>query len=198
MHLVDNAGQVPAADDINPDSLEYLFAQSGPKRGKTPWVEMAGGSEQPVARITPEYVRLNTKVELLKGALELTQEQLHEAHHRMGMLAAELARRDELLKELADYRVRAALTIGYQRQNELLRTHVNELNAQLKALAAVVSNKVPDHESAKPAVTPTESVTAENYVLFRPKLVFPMALLNAVLVLAFATLVLTILFRWAS
>lgn len=195
MYLVDNAGQLPASDDINPDALEYLFAQSMPKRGKTPWVEMVGGNEQ-VARITPEYVRLNTKVELLKGALEHNQEQLHEAHHKMGMLAAELARRDERLKELADYRVRAAMAIGYERQNAMLRSQITELQAQIEALVAVVSNKVPAQSQGYAAETttkPGDAINADSYVLFRPKLVFPMALLNTVLVLTFAVLVLVIL-----
>jgi hypothetical protein len=158
MQRLDN-WQRPATDDINPDALEYLFQKSVPE--KTPWVRMANeAAAEPVARITPEYIRLQTRVEILKGIVSLTNEQLHEAHHKIGMLSAELARRDILLGELSDYRARAAMSIAYERQNELLKTRVEELQQAIQFLGeyAVTEEK---------ATTPV--IDASNYVVTNPR-----------------------------
>lgn len=183
MHLVEN-GQTPAADDINPDALEYLFGQT--KSTRTPWVEMVGESE-PVARITPAYIRLQTKVEVFKGALELTQEQLQEAHHKIGMLSAELARRDVLLKELADYRVRAAMAIGFERQNKLMQAALEELVTELEN----VKGEAKTAETSNWVVLESVPVHAETYRVKNERTFgFPYGILNALLVLGFAICVL--------
>jgi len=200
MHLVEN-WQRPASDDINPDALEYLFGQK--KLGRvTPWVEMAADPE-PVVRITPEYIRLQTRVEILKATIELTSEQLHDAHHKIGMLAAELARRDLLLKELTEYRAKAAMAVAYGRHNELLQLQItglkNELE-QVKLRTAASDHFVTAGDTALPYTTTAsaivsaqelETITAENYRTVNAKdFSFPFLLLNSLLILGFATAVL--------
>ena len=176
--------QRPAKDDINPDALEYLFQQAVPD--KTPWVRMANDSAaEPVARITPEYVRLQTRVEILKGIVQLTNDQLHEAHHKIGMQAAELARRDVLLGELNDYRAKAAMSIAYQRHNELLKNRVTELEAAVQFLGEYA---VAEENATTPVVNATTPVVnANNYVVVNPR---PFAIstlaINTALVICFA------------
>lgn len=181
MHLVDNGGQRPSSDDINPDALEYLFAPKAPS--KTPWVEIVSEG-QPVIRITPEYVRLQTKVEVLKGALELTSEQLHESHRQIGRLAAEVARKDELLQELADYRAKAAIGIASIRHNQLLREKIDDLLARAELTKSGAEPVVADHP-----------ITADNYRVGKEKFApFPFLVLITLLMLGFAaTVLLTIL-----
>ncbi len=209
MHLVEN-WQRPASDDINPDALEYLFGQK--KLGRaTPWVEMAGDPE-PVVRITPEYIRLQTRVEILKATIELTSEQLHEAHHKIGMLAAELARRDLVLKELSEYRAKAAMAVAYGRHNELLQLQITGLKNELAKEQAKLRTAASDHFlsggdkplpytttasaviSAAAAVVSArelQTITAENYRTVNAKdFSFPFLLLNSLLTLGFATAVL--------
>lgn len=180
MHLVEN-WQRPASDDINPDALDYLFDQKAPD--KTPWVRMAGEVQsEPVARITPEYVRLQTRVEVLKGIVELTNEQLHEAHHKIGMQAAELARRDEQLRDLSDYRAKAAMAVAYQRQNDMLRTRIEELQQAIEFLGEYAASE---------QKTATTTIDASNYVVGKPR---PFGIstlaINTALVIIFAMAVL--------
>jgi hypothetical protein len=183
MQLVDN-WQRPASDDINPDALEYLFAQNNTPQ-KTPWVKVAGESHnEPIARITPEYIRLQTRVDMLKAIVELTNEQLHEAHHKIGVLTAELARRDVLLKELSDYRAKAAMTIAYQRQSEMLQTRVEELQ---DAINFISEYAVPSENTSAPV-----TINAGNYKVqnVRPFSVSTLAISFAlVIVFAMAALI---------
>lgn len=180
MHLVEN-WQRPASDDINPDALDYLFAQKAPD--KTPWVRMAGEAQsEPVARITPEYIRLQTRVETLKGIVELTNEQLYEAHHRIGMQAAELARCNEQLRDLSDYRAKAAMAVAYQRQNDMLRTRIEELQQAIEFLGEYAGT---EQNASSPAID------ASNYVAGKPR---PFGIstlaINTALVIIFAIVVL--------
>jgi hypothetical protein len=183
MQLVDN-WQRPASDDINPDALEYLFAQKDAPQ-KTPWVKVAGEvHNEPVARITPEYIRLQTRVEMLKGIVELTNDQLHEAHHEIGKLSAELARRDVLLQELSDYRAKAAMMIAYQRKAELLQNRVAELQ---QAIHFIAEYAVPEGNTSAPEV-----INAGNYKVrnVRPFTVSTLAVTTAlVIVFAMAALI---------
>jgi hypothetical protein len=174
MHLVDN-WQRPAADDINPDALEYLFEKSKPSANA--WQQVAGDSNEPVARITPAYIRLQTKVEVLKGALELTNEQLHEAHHKIGMLSAELSRREVMLRELSDYRAKAAFAVGYERQNAMMRERIQELQEIISNGSATVEDRV------APVI-----VNASNYVVrkTKPKMAVSTLAVNTALVVSFA------------
>jgi hypothetical protein len=186
MHLVENF-QRPASDDINPDALEYLFSNGKPQ---SQWEALAQAEQEPVARITPAYIRLQTKVEVLKGALELTGEQLHEAHHKIGMLAAELSRRDEKLKELNDYRAKAAMSVFYERQNDLMRMALEEME-KLTAAKGEPRCDV-DHASiAAGYAAAVDRIDASNY---KPKNVktfcFPSLTLNTLMVLGFAAAVL--------
>jgi hypothetical protein len=184
MHLVDN-WQRPAADDINPDALEYLFANK--VQDNTPWVRIAGEAQsEPVARITPEYIRLQTRVEILKGIVELTNEQLHEAHHQIGMQAAELARRDVLLQELSDYRAKAAMSIAYQRQNDLLRNRVEELQQAVQFLGDYA---VAEQKASHPLIN------ASNYVVGkqRPFSVSSLSITTAVVIVFAMVALITVL-----
>ena len=172
MHLVDN-WQRPAHDDINPDALEYLFEKSKPSSNA--WQQVGEGQE-PVARITPAYIRLQTKVDVLKGALELTSEQLHEAHHKIGMLTAELSRRDVMLRELSDYRTKAAFAVAYERQNVLMRKRIQELQEIISNGSATVEDRV------APVI-----VNADNYVVRRKRpLSISTLAINTALVVSFA------------
>ncbi len=191
MHLVEN-WQRPASDDINPDALEYLFSRKKHNR-TTPWVEMASEPE-PVVRITPEYIRLQTRVEILKATIELTSTQLQEAHHKIGMLAAELARGEAQIKELTDFRAKAAMAIAHARQNELLQLQVVSLRDALalaEAKPRIAAAPVVSTLSAVVLTRQLDKVTAENYRPVNAKdFSFPFLLLNFLLVLGFATAVL--------
>ena len=124
--------QLPAGDDINSDALEYLFAPTQPMSPEPPWVKMAGGPE-PVARISPQVVRLQARVESLVGQIELIMQQLQSANYEVGYLKAKLADADENLKLLADYRAKAALTILGQHEIIRLKQQVQELESKLIA-----------------------------------------------------------------
>jgi len=194
MHLVEN-WQSPSSDDINPDALEYLFNQKQSSR-KTPWVEMASEPE-PVVRITPEYIRLQTRVEILKGTIELTSSQLQEAHFKIGMLSAELARRDDQLRELSEYRVRAAMAVAYARHNELLQSALDQTKRELTESLAKHTDLAAGGALAAFASTPDlDRVTADNYRIAKSKnFSFPFLLLNSLLMIGFATAVLITILR---
>jgi hypothetical protein len=138
--------QLPAVDDINSDALEYLFAPDQPRTPEPPWVKMSGGPE-PVARISPQIVRLQAKVESLVGQIELTMQQLQSANYEVGYLKAKLADADQQLKLLADYRAKAALAILGEFEMAALKRQIVDLESKLQQLAP-------------PAKSPTEADSA--------------------------------------
>lgn len=127
--------QLPAADDINSDALEYLFAPDQPRTPEPPWVKMSGGPE-PIARISPQIVRLQARVESLVGQIELTMQQLQAANYEVGYLKAKLADADHQLKLLADYRAKAALAILGEFEMAALKRQVADLESKLQQQTA--------------------------------------------------------------
>ncbi|HEY9791428.1 MAG TPA: hypothetical protein V6D22_13575 [Candidatus Obscuribacterales bacterium] len=123
------AWQSPAADDIDPDSLEYLFGQKL-GRGDVPWVKIVREPE-PVARISPEMIRLQAKLEMLVTQLEIYAGKLTAAHHELGFARAEIAEKDKQLTLMEYYRARAAKAIASDVELEQLRMRVCELEQQL-------------------------------------------------------------------
>lgn len=192
MALKDTATQLPAADDIDQDSLDYLF---GPRLTATPWVRMAREPE-PVARISPEIVRVQAKLEALAAQLEVVSTKLQSAHHDLGYARAQLAEKDEQLKQMAEYRLRAAQAIMGDIEREQLRDRVLVLEAQLVELLQGESTDSPsdNHGISSP---PTDGI-GHNYDLERALdrhrtfvgTGFPLMLATYLLMICFAIVVL--------
>jgi hypothetical protein len=142
--------QLPSADDIDPDSLEYLLA---PKRlrGDAPWVRIVRDPE-PVARIGPEMIRLQAKLEALVGQLEIFTNKLAKSNHELGFARAQIAERDKQLELQAEYRVRAAVAIMSDLEKERLVRRIAELEELVVALVA--------DEAKRPALAETPSPQA--------------------------------------
>ena len=127
-----DAGQTPAADDIDQDSLEYLFGGHGQRSAKdVPWVKVAKEPE-PVARISPAMIRLQAKVETLVAQLELVSTKLENANLQLGYTRAQLADKEEQLKVMAKYRARAAKAIMSDAEHVRLIDRIAELELQLE------------------------------------------------------------------
>lgn len=113
--------QQPAADDINPDALEYLFTAPGLRTGSPPWVDVIAQPD-PAARPTPEMLRLQTKIEMLAAEVELLSTRLQQANCQVGYLTAELAQKQQVMETLPQLRIalaQAAHSYRTERRNHL-------------------------------------------------------------------------------
>ncbi len=127
MSLSDTTYQRPATDDIDQDSLEYLF---GRKKPTTPWVKIAREPE-PIARISPEMVRLQAKLETFAMQMETMMYQLNKAHVDLGMAKAQLADKNEQLVLFAEYRAKAAYVVIADAERTVLKERIADLEMQL-------------------------------------------------------------------
>lgn len=90
----------PASDDINPDALEYLLSsQDGMRASSPPWVDIISEPE-PAPNKSPEMMRLQTKVEMLAGEVDLLAARLQQSNLQIGFLLAQLAERDSRLEQV--------------------------------------------------------------------------------------------------
>jgi hypothetical protein len=106
------------------------------------------------------------------------------------MLAAELSRREEKLIELNDYRTKAAMSVFYERQNQLMRMALEEME-KLIAQNADTKCDVDHSVIAAGYAAAVERVDASNYKPARLKsFCFPSLTLNVLMVLGFAAAVL--------
>jgi hypothetical protein len=145
--------QLPAVDDIDSDSLEYLFSRKR-QRGEAPWVKLVPDPE-PVARVTPEMIRLQAKLETLSAQLEIYSSKLLRANQELGYVRAQLTERDQQLELQAEYRARAAMTIMSDVERAHLQERVADLEVQLReALNRPQPIKVVHVPAASPASNP--------------------------------------------
>lgn len=127
MALSDTTSQIPTTNDIDQDSLEYLF---GRRRQAAPWVKIAREPE-PVARISPEMVRLQAKVETFAAQIEMMLNQLHKANIELGYAKAQLSEKTEQLTLLAEYRAKAAFVVAAEAERTILKERIADLEMQL-------------------------------------------------------------------
>lgn len=136
--------QTPAADDISPDALEYLFSPKFRPQEEPPWVKVSiePAPEQECALpVAPETIRMNAKVEVLGQRLQQVSVQLQTANFQIGYLKGRLLEKEEALKMLPEFRFRAAKALVTEtalhverEKTEELAARINELQAELDAL----------------------------------------------------------------
>lgn len=128
MITIENS-QFPAEDDINIESLEYLF---GPavyqKEKKIPWVEIISDSEQ----FEVEKIKLQERIDFLELRNQVTHSKLERACIFIGYLQGLIHERDEQLKVLPDLRFKAAQSIAYRLDAERSKERIQELEAELQ------------------------------------------------------------------
>ena len=163
MLLSDISTQMPAADDIDGDSLEYLF---GRRKMPTPWVKMAKEPE-PIARISPEMVRLQAKAETIAAQLDSVLNQLQRAHVELGFTKAQLTDKTEKLKLFAEYRAKAAWVVAAETERVVLNERISDLELQL--LESLEQNRVlADSVAAYKAARVMEAVALTVGVVAQP------------------------------
>ncbi len=124
---------LPAADDVDLDSLEYLFGSgSKPKQKTIPWVEIISDSEK--FDIIKE--ELQAKIDLLELRNDVTNSKLQRAMLFIGYLNGMVHERDQQLKVLPDLRFTAAQAITLRIENERSKEKIQELEEQLQRLSA--------------------------------------------------------------
>lgn len=131
MILVETS-QLPSADDITIDSLEYLFAPASEATScPVPWVEIVSENELAENPVSKESEMSG----LLERQLKETQEQLQRVCILLGYTQGLLHERDEQLKVLPDLRFRAAESIALKVQLEKAQAKVRELEEAFSRLS---------------------------------------------------------------
>lgn len=186
--------QRPAADDINPDALEYLFEGTRGRVVEIPWVRAAREPE-PVARKGIEQIRLESKVEVLLGQIDLLTSQLQLVNCELGYAKAVLDEREQGLKSLSEYRARAARAILGDVQNEMLRKKVVELEGQVAVLLGGNSFSLESDADSLRAPAGLSSVDMSRIARSGQKsFSFPLMPITYVLILALASMMLFAIF----
>ncbi len=125
--------QIPAADDISPDGLEYLFSSQYPPDPEPPWVRV---SVEPacISEPVPGEISLKARIEVLSQKLKVMSGELQSATFQIGYLKGRLAEREEELKQLPDYRARAARSVLTERQLVSLQSELEQVLGELSRL----------------------------------------------------------------
>jgi hypothetical protein len=106
MARVETGWQSPSADDINPDALEYLLIGSPERSVSPPWVDIITEPE-PAASLTPEMLRLRTKVEILAAEVDILSVRLQQANCQIGYLLSQVSERDKIIESARPLRLPA-------------------------------------------------------------------------------------------
>ena len=126
--------QVPCAEDINFDSLEYLFgaASKAAPEAEVPWVDIEAESES------------TTREAQLQVAIRILQKQNHEHLNHIntlyiliGYMQAHLHEKDEQLKLLPDLRFKAAESVAWRLESERVKEKAEELQKEITRLSQI-------------------------------------------------------------
>lgn len=127
--LIVESSQLPAADDISFESLEYLFGPAKETvKSSIPWVEIADQNQEQVRQLH----ELQGKTMLLEQQLQNSQTQLQRVCILIGYMQGLLNEKEEALKALPDLRFRAAESVGLRLELGRSKEKIQELEADLQ------------------------------------------------------------------
>ena len=126
--------QVPAADDISPDALEYFFRPKYRPQEEPPWVKVCFEPEDSANNAVPEPARLSATIDILSHRLQTMSVQLQSATYEIGYLRGRLAEKEQELKQMSEFRVKA----GQANFSQIALKVEQERNKALKAELALL------------------------------------------------------------